>query len=315
MNFVFKVAKKGTTVCVIIQVPRPLGVTSIYDVSLTNGRWLRSVDCAFKNWLISLLSSGMGHRFALQVSKRDSHNMMRIMADRVATRLAAKFEAEEAEELCASGQCAAAMVALTRAIYLGDFPSRALKAWLMISGREGVARDCDGAFKLVEEGARLGCHHCQGVMAWCYMHGYGCEKDRALSLELARESSGKGSRYGQWVLGLFHEYGEGGLAKDYAQAVALFRLAAAQNLDAGQCSMGVKYHEGLGVVKNDTEALRLYKLAAAQGQVTALFNVASCYERGIGVPKNTAQAIFWYERAQAAGDKYAGYAVDRLKLL
>ena len=217
--------------------------------------------------------------------------------------------------LAATGQCAAAMVHLNRAIPSGHLPSRALMAWMMIESREGVAKDRNAAFELVEEGARLGCHHCQGVMAWCYWGGDVCEEDAARSLELARESSGKGSRYGQYVLGRLYQYSDGVVAQDYAQAVALFRLAAAQNLDAGQCSLGVKYHQGLGVVKDDAKALWLYQLAAAQGHVTALFNVASCYERGIGVPKNTAQAIFWYERAQAAGHKYAGYAVDRLKLL
>ena len=42
----------------------------------------------------------------------------------------------------------------------------------------------------VEEGARLGCHHCQGVVAYCYFEGYGCKAAHVLSLSLARESSG-----------------------------------------------------------------------------------------------------------------------------
>jgi TPR repeat protein len=212
----------------------------------------------------------MGHRFALQVSKRDSHNMMRIMADRVATRLAAKFEAEEAEELCASGQCAAAMVALTRAIYLGDFPSRALKAWLMIDGREGVAKDENEAFVLAEEGTRLGCHHCQGVLALCYWGAIGIRRDAARSLELARESSGNGSRYGQHAIGVLYHTGEGGVTQDYHQAFALFLLAAAQNHDAAQCNLGYMYLLGQGVDQDYAEAFRWYRLAAAQGHPEAI---------------------------------------------
>ncbi len=136
---------------------------------------------------------------------------------------------KEAEELCASGQCAAAMVALKLAVDLGHLPSRALNAWMLIRGREDVAQDCYTAFELVEEGARLGCHHCQGVMAWCYFDGFGCVRDVARSLELARESPGKGSRYGQLVLGQLYEFGRAGVARNYAQALALYRLAAAQN--------------------------------------------------------------------------------------
>jgi hypothetical protein len=32
----------------------------------------------------------------------------------------------------------------------------------------------------------LGCCHCQGAMADCYMYGLGCEIDEAKSLEFAR---------------------------------------------------------------------------------------------------------------------------------
>ena len=147
---------------------------------------------------------------------------------------------------------------------------------MLLDGREGVAKDWNAAFELVEEGARLGCHHCQGLMAMCYWLGHGCVKDAARSLELARESSGKGSRYGQYTLGLFYQHGdsEGGVAQDYAQAVALYRLAAAQNLDDAQDSLGYMYYEGVGVAQDDAEALRWYQLAAAQGHPHALYLVA-----------------------------------------
>ena len=59
----------------------------------------------------------------------------------------------------------------------------------------------------------MGCHHCQGVMARCLLNGYGCVRDEERSLELARESSGKGSRYGQYVLGELYQLGEGGLRR------------------------------------------------------------------------------------------------------
>ena len=253
-------------------------------------------------------------------NRRACHKLMQGIVRRVAAKLMHSLAAavgnkvgKEAEELCASGQCAAAAVALKLAVDLGHLPSRALKAWLMLRGREGVAKDCDGAFELVEEGARLGCHHCQGVMADCYLHGYGCEEDAARSLELARESSGKGSRYGQWVLSLFYQYGVGGVAQDYAQALALFRLAAAQNFDEAQNNLGKMYDVGQGVAQDKAEALRLYQLAAAQGHPIALFNVAHFHELGRGVPKNKAEAIRWYRRAQAAGYPYAADALWRLR--
>ena len=110
----------------------------------------------------------------------------------------------QAEALRATGQNDAALVLLELASAFGHSPSRAHKAWLLIEGRDRVARDGTAAFELAKEGARLGCHHCQGVMALCCAWGCGCQVDAARSLELARESSGKGSRYGQYTLGWLH---------------------------------------------------------------------------------------------------------------
>ena len=228
---------------------------------------------------------------------------MQSIVRRVAAVLAAAVRdkvGKEAEELCASGQCAAAAVALKLAVDLGHLPSRALMAHMLFEGREGVAEHGNLALALAEEGARLGCHHCQGVIAWCCWLGIGC-RDDAQSLELARESSGKGSRYGQYALGRLYAKGEGGLAQDDAQALALYRLAAAQNLDEAQFSLGHMYYHGIGVAEDNAEALRLFQRAAAQGHPQALFNVGVCHELGRGVRRNKAEAIRWYRRAQAAG--------------
>jgi TPR repeat protein len=118
---------------------------------------------------------------------------------------------KDAEELCASGQYATAVVALKLAVDLGHLPSRALIAYIIQQGRAGVdEEDRDSMIKsieLVEEDARLGCHHCQGVMAFYYRIDYGCVRDLARSLDSARESSRKGSRYGQFFLGYLLEKG------------------------------------------------------------------------------------------------------------
>jgi len=300
------------------RVPRPFAGAPVYDMSLTHAERLCAVGCGFKGSLVRLVSLGVGRHFEPQRNWRACHQMMQSIARHVASKLMAAVRdkvAKEAEELCASGQCAAAVVPLQRAIYLGDSPSLALKAWLLIDGREGVSKDHKKAFELAEEGARLGCHHCQGVVAYCYYRGYGCERDRAQSLELARESSGRGSRYGQFTLGSLHYCGAGGLARDYAQAAAFYRLAAAQGLDGAQSWLGGLHHGGEGVDQDYAEALRWFQLAADQGYPTALYWIADCHEEGHGVRKNKAAAIRWYRRAQAAGDPEAAEDLDRLQRL
>jgi TPR repeat protein len=151
-------------------------------------------------------------------------------------------------------------------------------------------------------------------MAVCYWYGLGCVKDKARSLVLARESSGKGSRYGQFALGMMYRDGSRRVAQDDAQALALYRLAAAQNFDEAQCSLGDMYSLVICVAQDHAEALRWYQLAAAQGHPEAMYCIADCHYRGRGVPENMAVAILWYKRAQAAGHSRAAVALHMLGL-
>ena len=216
--------------------------------------------------------------------------------------------------MLAAGQHAAAAAQLQRAIALGHLRSRALNAWLLIEGREGIAMDMKAAVELVEEGARLGCHQCQGVLAYCYftvctsmVNGepilIGNDDPRVLDLALA--SSEKGSRYGQYVLGELND--------DDTQALAFFRLAAEQNLDRAQIRLGSNlYCNGFGPSADHAEALRWFQLAAAQGNPGALFYVGYMHERGEGVQADEAEAIRWYRRAAAAGHIQAAICLRTL---
>jgi len=332
------------------RVPRPFAGARVYRKSLMHAERLGVVGCGLKGKLVRMLSLHVG-RTSTQTTTATStvstattpftgtsttttisvtatthhHNepesnwgacykLMQSILRYVTARQAAAVRdkvANEAEELCASGQFAAAIFPLKLAIEFGDMPSRALNAWLLIDGREGVVCDENSAFVLVAEGARAGCHHCQGVLARCYLRG-GVWKDEARSLELARESARNRSRYGQEMLGHFYLLGLVGLAVDYAQAFAFHQLAAQQNLDAAQNSLGYMYWRGLGVVQDRAEALRWFQLAAAQGHPAALSWIADFHEYGWGVRKNKAEAIRWYRRAQAAGHHEATAELQRL---
>jgi len=262
---------QGVALFTFIRLPprvvRPFAGAPVYNMSLTHAERLRVAGCGFKGKLVRFLSLGVGHHFEPQRNWGTCCKMMQSNVRRVAAGLAAAVRdkvATEAEELCASGQCAAAVSPLQWAIDFGHLPSRALMAWLLIDGREGIARNWSVSFQLAEDGARLGCHHCQGMMAYCYWGGFGCTKDESQSLQLARESSLLGSRYGQLALG---EH------LSPTNAVACFRLAAAQGLDGGQYQLGYMYFNGSGVDKDRNETLRLYNVAAAQGLPIALDEV------------------------------------------
>jgi len=282
-------------------VHRPFAGASVYDMSLTHAERLRAVGCGFKGKLVRLLSLGVGRHIEPHRNRGACRKMMQSNVRRVAAGLAAAVlerAVKEAQRLLAAGQRAAAAAQLQRAIILGHLPSRAHLADLFLHAREG---DKETAFALAEKGARLGCHHCQGVLAECYLSGAGCSRDVARSLALARQSAGKGSKYGQVVLGRLYLWAVGGVAQDYAAAALQFRLAEVQGYDVAQYNIGDMYRYGWGVARDYAEALRFYKLAAAQGLGMALHNVGLFYADGYGVAADRAEAIRWFKRAQAAG--------------
>ena len=299
------------------RVPRPFAGAPVHDMSLTRAERLRAVGCGFKGKLVQLLALSVGDIFEPQRNRGACRKLMQSTVRWVASQLLAAAlaaarakAAKEAEKLCASGQFATAEAPLQRAIYLGDLPSRALKAWLLIEGREGAARDEKRGFELAECGVRLGCHHCQGVMACCFYSGLGCEMNEDRSLELARTSSESGSKYGQFALGDLHFY------TDEVAAFACYRLAAVQGLDAAQAKLGEMYYLGFGVVEDNVESQRWYQLAAAQGVPVALYWIAYCHMRRFEGGGGTAdEAICWFRRAQAAGHSDAACKVSYLRKL
>jgi TPR repeat protein len=236
------------------------------------------VGCLLRCRLVRLLSSGVGHHFEPQENRRACHQMMQIIASRIAAGLTSVIGykvGKAAEKLCASGQYAAAVVPLQRAIDFGNLPSLALKAWLLIKGRIGVPRDETEAFRLVQMGAAQACAECKGVMACCYQIGAGCIIDAAQSLVLALESSDWGCRYGYYALGMLYHGGEAGLVQNYVKAGALYQLAADKGLDEAQCKMGdFSYY----IEKDFAKALRYYELAATQGYYLARLSIDLCHQ-------------------------------------
>jgi hypothetical protein len=131
------------------RVRRPFAGAPVDSMSLTHGERLRVVGCALMGKLVRLLSLGTSCYFEPDRNWRACHKLMHFKVGRVAAKLMHSLAAavgnkvgKEAEELCASGQYAAAAVALKLAVYLGHLPSRARTAWMLIHGREG--RCCQG---------------------------------------------------------------------------------------------------------------------------------------------------------------------------
>ena len=302
------------------RVPCLFAAATVYELVLTRAQRLSVTGCGATAKVVQLLSEGRVGVLEPACQARTpgaALKLMHIIARRVTAGLAASTPEAifgQGIQLYAAGQYQTAAARFEAAAALGHACARAELAWLLLMGREGVAVDEVRALQLTEEGWCLGCMQSAGVLAWCCMMGCGSPRRHARALQLGRASAAAGSRYGQVAVGAMHWYGWGGLPLDYAQALDLYRLAAAQGLDEAQCRLGDMLCAGIwvGLARDLAQAFQYYIQAAQQGHAEACFRVAVCHERGWSVAADVALAVSWHGRAAAAGHVGAARALQRL---
>jgi TPR repeat protein len=133
-----------------------------------------------------------------------------------------------------------------------------------------------------------------------YQNGLGVAKDEAEAVRLYRLAADLGHARAQYSLAIMFANGRG-VAKNGAEAERLFRLAADQGDAVAQYTLGMMLANGRGVAKNETEAVRLYRLAAARGHAGAQYNLGVMFENGRGVAKDEAEAVRLYRLAADQG--------------
>jgi uncharacterized protein len=100
---------------------------------------------------------------------------------------------------------------------------------------------------------------------------------------------------------------------DFLAAYAACKTDAEAGDAPCQNYLGVISERGRGVAQNAAEAVRLYRLAAAQGLAAAQYNVGRGYATGLGVRKNQPEAARWYRMAADQGDPAAQNALAILQ--
>ncbi|MFN9027415.1 MAG: tetratricopeptide repeat protein, partial [Akkermansiaceae bacterium] len=73
-------------------------------------------------------------------------------------------------------------------------------------------------------------------------------------------------------------------------------------------SIGLCLASGQGVAKNEAEAVKWYRLAAEQGHADALLNLALCHLNGQGTVKNDMLAYTWFKIC----DSYKDYDLESI---
>ena len=111
----------------------------------------------------------------------------------------------------------------------------------------------------------------------------------------------------QFQLGLHYANGDGGVKRDWTQAVEWSRRAAEQGHPGAQFNLACFYDLGRGLPRDGAKAVEWYERAASQGFAMALGNLGVLYEQGKIVPQDYSKAVYWYTKAAEQGDADAQY--------
>lgn len=152
--------------------------------------------------------------------------------------------------------------------------------------------------------ARIGNAKAMNELGNMYFSGRGVARNYGQAFAWYRKAAARGNADGQDNIGDMYFNGLG-VARDYGHAMAWYRKAAAQGNAEAENTVGWMYLHGVGVTQDYGQALAWYRKSAAQGNANAETSLGWMYANGRGVPVNYGQAITWYTKAAAQGDATA----------
>ncbi|OKY98565.1 MAG: hypothetical protein BHV67_05455 [Bacteroidales bacterium 43_36] len=134
------------------------------------------------------------------------------------------------------------------------------------------------------------------LVAYCWQHGIGVDKDTAKAIPYLTAAAEKGCVIAQRDLALVFLNGKN--AKD---AACWFKKGADNDEISCIFYYGKLLSEGVGVPQNKKEGANYLLKAADYGFPQAMYYVGNCYMEGTGLTKNAGQAVRWYKSAAAKG--------------
>jgi TPR repeat protein len=138
--------------------------------------------------------------------------------------------------------------------------------------------------------------------------GTGVAKDDAQARALFERAAAAGNPRGVTNLAAL-----GGAPSDPARARALLSRSAEANSAEAQYQLGLMIAEGVGGQKDDVAARVLFEKAAVQGHAGALERMGAFAQSGRGGPQDSTAAKAYYEKAAALGNEDAKAALARAR--
>lgn len=148
-------------------------------------------------------------------------------------------------------------------------------------------------------------------LARMYRWGSGVDQNVQKSVELYRTVAQGNTAAAADLVNILRA-GEGGVAKDEAEAVRLLKDGAERGDKECQNHLGWCYETGSAIETNWKTAYRWYMSAAQQGYSLAQYNIGICLKAGRGMPTNEDEAIKWFLKAANQNNEDAQFELAEL---
>ena len=170
---------------------------------------------------------------------------------------------------------------------------------------QGVEQNYEEALRWYKELALEGDPEISNRLGNYYYHGKITQQDYAEALKWYLLAAEGGDDKAMHSAADILAYSMGGVPRDDARAIELYRQAAELGNIHSMNNLGVMYLNGRGVNKDAQQAVYWITKAAEGGNDQAMYNLGQMYEKGVGVKKSASTARSWYEKAAAAGNENA----------
>ena len=135
-------------------------------------------------------------------------------------------------------------------------------------------------------------------------YGYLKQKEYIKALKEFKPLAEQGHVPSQMNLGWMHHKGLG-VEQNYKTAIKWYEMAANQDNEDAQHTLGNLYRNGEGkkgaVTKDLNKAMYYYKKASDNGFPYSTFTIGLMYEKGEGVDKSVKNAAMWFKKTYEHG--------------
>ena len=135
------------------------------------------------------------------------------------------------------------------------------------------------------------------------------KKDYVTTIKEWTPVAEKGNAKIQFLIGIIHYRGLGGVPKNYKQAVKWLAKASQKNIAKAQDALGFMYEKGHGVPKDLGKAVQLYRKAAAQGLDAAKLSLKRLAAKVPPPPKAISPIKITLSKNGVAKLKYKGISL------